>query len=298
MKPIAISKIVVGATLALAASALFAGEITLFERPDFQGRRLTIRGTMPNLDRTDFNDRAESIAVRDGVWEICTDAYFNGQCVRLQPGEYPNLRGSLDRSISSVRGAADPQMEITTGVAELSIRVDRAALARYGLNVSDVEEAVAAGASGDVISQVIDGPKRYTVALRLPERYRTAPDAMRDIVLRSAGGAQVALNQVAHIEVTRGPEKVDREEGQRRVVVMSNVRGRDLGSFVAEVRGKFELAGAEREISVEIANGKMFLLANGCPETNSPCCAEVKPFIGDKVINGVESITTLSSARN
>ena len=55
---------------------MFAGEITLFERPDFQGRRLTIRGTMSNLDRTDFNDRAESIAVRDGVWEICTDAYF------------------------------------------------------------------------------------------------------------------------------------------------------------------------------------------------------------------------------
>jgi hypothetical protein len=103
MKPIAISKIVVGATLALAASAVFAGEITLFERPDFQGRRLTIRGTMPNLDRTDFNDRAESIAVRDGVWEVCSDAHFNGQCVRLQPGEYRNLRGALDRSISSAR---------------------------------------------------------------------------------------------------------------------------------------------------------------------------------------------------
>jgi hypothetical protein len=103
MKPTAISKIVVGATLALAASAVFAGEITLFERPDFQGRRLTIRGTMPNLDRTDFNDRADSIAVRDGVWEVCTDAYFKGQCVRLQPGEYRNLRGSLERSISSAR---------------------------------------------------------------------------------------------------------------------------------------------------------------------------------------------------
>src|SRR5437899_12084811 len=57
------------------------------------------------------------------------------------------------RAVSAVRGAADPQMEITSGVAELSVRVDRAALARYGLNVSDVEEAVAAGASGDVISQ-------------------------------------------------------------------------------------------------------------------------------------------------
>ena len=72
-------------------------------------------------------------------------------------------------------------MEITSGVAELSVRVDRAALARYGLNVTDVEEAVASGGSGDVISEVIDGQKRYTVALRLPERYRTDPDAMRKI---------------------------------------------------------------------------------------------------------------------
>src|SRR6266700_4237504 len=151
-----------------------------------------------------------------------------------------NLGQQALRAVSAVRGAADPQMEITSGVAELSVRVDRAALARYGLNVSDVEEAVAAGASGDVISQGLDGPKRYTVALRLPDRYRTAPDAMRDIVLRAPGGAQVALNQVARIEVTRGPEKVDREEGQRRIVVMSNVRGRDLGGFVAEARSKIE----------------------------------------------------------
>ena len=144
------------------------------------------------------------------------------------------------RVISSVRGAADPQMEITSGVAQLSIKVDRAALARYGLNISDVEEAVAAGGSGDVISQVIDGQKRYTVAIRLPESYRTDPDSMRGILLRSSDGAQVALDQIAKIEVTRGPVRVDREEGQRRIVVMSNVRGRDLGSFVSDARTKLE----------------------------------------------------------
>src|SRR5882672_7921417 len=127
-------------------------------------------------------------------------------------------------------------MEITSGVAELSVKVQREALARYGLNVSDVEEAVAAGASGDVISEVVDGQKRYTVALRLPDRYRTDADAMRAIRLRAPAGEEVALDQVADINVTRGPEKVEREEGQRRVVVMSNVRGRDLGSFVDDVR--------------------------------------------------------------
>jgi cobalt-zinc-cadmium resistance protein CzcA len=144
------------------------------------------------------------------------------------------------RTVSAVRGAAEPQMEITSGVAELSVRVDRAALARYGLNVTDVEQAVASGGSGDVISEVLDGQRRYTVALRLPERYRTDPDAMRKIMLRAPGGEQVTLEQVARIDVRRGPELINREQGQRRVVVMSNVRGRDLGGFTAEVRARID----------------------------------------------------------
>ena len=144
------------------------------------------------------------------------------------------------RAVAAVPGAADEQMEITSGVAELSIRIDRAALARYGLNVSDVEEAVASGGSGDLISEVIDGQKRYTVALRLPDSYRTDPDAMRKIMLRAPGGEQVALEQVSHVEVRRGPVLVNREQGQRRIVVMSNVRNRDLGSFVAEVRSRID----------------------------------------------------------
>jgi cobalt-zinc-cadmium resistance protein CzcA len=144
------------------------------------------------------------------------------------------------RAVSSVRGAADAQMEITSGVAELSVRVDRSALARYGLNISDVEEAVSAGGSGDLISEVIDGEKRYSVALRVPDRYRTDPEALRNIALRAPGGEQVTLGQVSRIALNRGPEVVNRDGGQRRVVVMSNVRSRDLGSFVAEVRSKID----------------------------------------------------------
>src|SRR6266516_109292 len=139
------------------------------------------------------------------------------------------------RSVSQVRGAADEQMEITSGVAELSVAVDRSALARYGLNVTDVEEAVEAGASGAVISEVIDGQKRYTVALRTPDRYRSDPGEMRNILLRAPNGEEVRLGDVAAVRVTRGAEVINREEGQRRIVVMSNVRGRGLGGFVAEV---------------------------------------------------------------
>jgi len=144
------------------------------------------------------------------------------------------------RSVSQIRGAADEQMEITSGVAELSVAVNRQALARYGLNVTDVEEAVEAGASGAVISEIIDGQKRYTVALRTPDRYRSDPREMGNLLLRSSTGEQVRLGDVAQVKVTRGAEVINREEGQRRIVVMSNVRGRDLGSFVSEVRQKIE----------------------------------------------------------
>ena len=144
------------------------------------------------------------------------------------------------RQVKTVPGAADAQMEMTSGVPELTIRTRRDSLARYGLNVSDVQQAIEAGASGLPVSEMIDGQRRYSIVLRLPDAYRTDPDAIREITLRGPGGEEVALGQVADVDVTYGSEIVSREAGQRRIVVMSNVRGRDLGSFVAEVQKKVD----------------------------------------------------------
>ena len=149
-----------------------------------------------------------------------------------------NLAEQVVRVVGSVRGAADPQIELTSGVAELEVRVRRDQLARYGLNVKDVQQAVEASASGANISEIIEGQKRYSVALKLPAAYRRDPEAMRDILLHAPDGEQVALSQVANISVTRAAQVINREEGQRRMVVMSNVRGRDLGSFVGEVQDR------------------------------------------------------------
>ncbi len=140
------------------------------------------------------------------------------------------------RQVRSIRGAADAQMEMNSGVPELTVRTRRDALARYGLNVTDVQEAIQAGASGLPVSEMIDGQRRYSIVLRLPDTYRTDPAAIRAISIRAPGGEEVALGQVADVGITFGSEIINREEGQRRMVVMSNVRGRDLGSFVAEVQ--------------------------------------------------------------
>ena len=149
-----------------------------------------------------------------------------------------NLAQHIVRVVASIRGAADPQIELTSGVAELTVRVRRDQLARYGLNVKDVQQVVEAGASGANISEIIEGQKRYSVALKLPAGYRRDPEAMRDILLHAPDGEQVTLGQVASVRVTRAAQVINREEGQRRMVVMSNVSGRDLGSFVREVQDR------------------------------------------------------------
>jgi cobalt-zinc-cadmium resistance protein CzcA len=149
-----------------------------------------------------------------------------------------NLADQVVRVVGPVRGATDPQIELTSGVAELQVRVRRDQLARYGLNVKDVQQAVEAGASGADISEVIDGQKRYSVALKLPAAYRQDPEALGEVLLHAPNGEQVTLGQVANISVTRAAQVINREEGQRRMVVMSNVRGRDLGSFVSEVQDR------------------------------------------------------------
>jgi len=114
--------------------------------------------------------------------------------------------------------------------------VDRGAIARYGLNVADVREAVETGIGGTVATQVIDGRRRYPVVVRLDAPYRSTPEAVGNTLLRTPGGGTVTLSQVARLRTVEGPEVINHENGRRYVVVQSNVRGRDLGGFVADVR--------------------------------------------------------------
>jgi cobalt-zinc-cadmium resistance protein CzcA len=155
-------------------------------------------------------------------------------------GEDPRVLEQLAeralRVVSAVRGAADTQMEVTSGVAELRVEVDRPALARYGMNVSDVRDLMDAAIGGRYVSDMIEGQRRTAIVLRLPAEYRQSADALSELTLSAPGGERVELGQVANVVVARGPEVISRESGQRRIVVQANVRGRDLGSFVAEAR--------------------------------------------------------------
>jgi cobalt-zinc-cadmium resistance protein CzcA len=131
-----------------------------------------------------------------------------------------------------IPGAADTQAEVLTGVAELRLEVDRAALARYGLNVTDVQDMVHTATGGQRVSEMVEGQRRFPIAVRLPRHYRSDLEAMGNLIIESPARERVRLNQVARLSIGRGPEIVSRESAQRRIVVQANVRGRDLGSFV------------------------------------------------------------------
>jgi len=142
--------------------------------------------------------------------------------------------------LAQVRGAADVQKEIFAGAAEWQIVIDRTPLARFGLNVSDVKDLVETAVGGRPVTEMIEGQKRFEVVLRLPDSFRKDRQALESLQLKAPAGELVALSQVARVAQVQAPEIINREDSQRRLVVQCNVRGRDLGGFVAEARGRIE----------------------------------------------------------
>ena len=152
-----------------------------------------------------------------------------------------SIGGELKAAIEGIEGARDVGVEQVTGLPVLQITPDRAALARLGLNVQDVQDAVGASLGGVEAGQVFEGDRRFPIVVRLPETLRSDVDALGRLrVPLPVDGAGprgfVPLQDVARIEVQTGPNQISREDGKRRVVVTANVRGRDLGSFINEVR--------------------------------------------------------------
>jgi len=154
----------------------------------------------------------------------------------------------IEAVLASVEGAGDTQVEQTTGLPMLTIHLRRPEMARLGLNVADVQDVIEVAIGGQTVGEVFEGDRRFDIVVRLPETLRTDMDQMKRIPVplpaetRPVGDdaradavrGYVPLGSVADFEVAPGPSQVSRENGKRRVVVTANVRGRDIGSFVAE----------------------------------------------------------------
>jgi len=150
--------------------------------------------------------------------------------------------------LAKVDGAQEVKVEQTSGLPVLTVDIDRAKTARYGLNVIDVQEVVATAVGGKEAGTMFEGDRRFDIVVRLPEALRGDLEAMRRLPLplpfpagsNSAATHFIPLGEVATFNVAPGPNQISRENGKRRVVISANVRGRDIGSFVAEAERRLQ----------------------------------------------------------
>ena len=163
--------------------------------------------------------------------------------IKLFGDDLEVLREKADeiaRVVDSVAGAADVQVDQVSGAPQLLVRVDRQAIARYGINVADVQKVVRAAVGGQSVGQLFEGTRRFEILVRFAPQFRGSREAISQILVQSPQGLQVPLSQLARIEEVVGPRQITREKSQRFITVQCNVTDRDIGSFVAEAQGAIE----------------------------------------------------------
>ncbi len=155
-------------------------------------------------------------------------------------GQLKRLGDEIAAQLMATPGATDLRIERVSGQDYLTVRIDRGAIARYGLNVQEVNDLIEIAVQGKVATQVFEGERRFDALVRLPNQARNSIEDIGNLILRTPSGSIVALRDISQIELADGPAQISRESGRRRLVIGVNVQGRDLGGFVAEARGRID----------------------------------------------------------
>jgi cobalt-zinc-cadmium resistance protein CzcA len=136
--------------------------------------------------------------------------------------------------LRTVPGVTDLRAEQVAGMPNLNIKIDRRRLARYGLNVADVQEVIETAVGGKAATEIIEGQVRVEVVVRFPEGQRNSPEAIGNILVATPKGGSVPLVELAELTETEGPLQISRDNARRRIVVEFNIKGRDTGSVVTD----------------------------------------------------------------
>ena len=151
-------------------------------------------------------------------------------------GQLKRTADDIIKVLNTIQGASDIRVERLSGQQFLTIDIDRRAIARHGINVSDVNDIIETAIGGRVSTQVYEGERRFSALVRFPESFRNSAEAIGQILLKSPNGALVRLEDLARISVIDGPAQISRDMAKRRIVIGANVRDRDLGGFVSELQ--------------------------------------------------------------
>ena len=160
--------------------------------------------------------------------------------IKLFGDDLDQLKRKADEiavAVRRVRGAADVQADQISGTPQLRIQIDRQAIARYGINVEDVQRVIEAAVGGTSAGEVFEGIRRFDIYVRFAEDARSTPAAIKSILIPAPGGALVPLGDLASVEEIIGPRQITRENNQRFITIQLNVEGRDIGTFVEEAQG-------------------------------------------------------------
>ena len=210
-------------------------------RKDFHENKDTLIGAMDReLEKTPGVIWNFSQPISDNVEEAVSGV--KGELAVLLYGtDLKQLEGTADKIVSvmsGVKGVADLGLFRVIGQPNLNYVVDRAAAARYGINVADIQDAIQSAVGGSAVTQVLQGEAIYDATVRYSPMYRETPQAISDIRLLSPSGERVSLAQVTKLQVEDGAEEIYREGGSRYVAIKYSVRNRDLGSTVEEAISK------------------------------------------------------------
>jgi cobalt-zinc-cadmium resistance protein CzcA len=148
--------------------------------------------------------------------------------------------GEIQHAIENVPGLADLAAEQNYGQPQVQVIADREACARYGIPVSEILELVELAIGGEVIDNLYLNTRRFGIHVRYQEAYRTDPDAIGNLLVHTGNGTLIPLKEVAEVKQVFGPIQINRENNQRRWVIMGNIRGRDMGSVVADIRDRIK----------------------------------------------------------
>ena len=196
----------------------------------------------------------------DGVLDKLAGAHSD-LVVKIYGNDFKETRriaSEIDRVLSAVPGAADVIIDQEPPLPQLRIEVDRAAAARYGINVADIADLIGTGIGGAPVAQLFVDERRYDIAVRFTPQSRSDPDAIGRLVLSAPGGAKVALSQVATLRLDDGESTITREMGKRHLTVRLNLRGRDLSSFLEDAHAQIEAKVKYDHAHIQLAWGGQF----------------------------------------
>jgi cobalt-zinc-cadmium resistance protein CzcA len=218
-----------------------SAEMYILLKPKDEWREDASQEDLERIIREEFGEMPGVLTNFTQPIQMTVDELLEGVraelAIKLFGEDLEQLKSKADEIATVIRnvdGAADIQVDQVSGKPQLKIVVNRHDIARYGVNLEDVQKVIRASVGGEIAGQIFEGIRRFDILVRFQPEFRQTPEAIKEILIETPSGVKVPLSQLATFEEIVGPRQIKREQNQRFITIQCNVIGRDIGSFVEE----------------------------------------------------------------